>query len=197
MKDFYKSDYAINKKDEKAIIYRFADGTEKYINVDDFGGDMEAFRKWKELSDKDYLACDRHTYNTTRLNVSIEGIDETTLCSLPSVEEMLDEQVINDNAYFETKAFWNLLTEEQKRRLYCLAFRNMSVVKIAKSEGVSERAIRYTFTKIKKIFEKYVETISENGKKITIGERLRCYESYFKKATEDLENRKKKKFSSE
>ena len=89
MKDFQKSDYAINKKIEDAIVYRFADGTFKNITVDDFGGDVEAFRKWKEISDKDYLTCDRHTYNTTRLDVSIEGIDETALCSQPSLEEMM------------------------------------------------------------------------------------------------------------
>ena len=193
MKKYNKTDYAINKTNEDAIVYRFADGTIKHITVDDFGGDIEAFRKWKSISDKDYLVCDRHTYNTTRLDVSIEGIDETTLCSLPSVEDMLVEQENNEEFSLEMKEFLEKLTDVQKQRLYLFTFKHFSATQIAQIEGVHFTTVYKSLTKIEKMFKKYVETVLKNGKKITLGERLRCYESYFEKAAEDLKNRKNKK----
>ena len=185
MKDFQKSDYAINAKNENAIVYRFADGTIKHITADDFGGDVESFRKWKELSDNDYLVCDRHTYNTTRLDVSIEGIDETTLCSLPSVEEMLIEREEYEQFSKELGAFLLLLTETQKRRLFLAAFKNMGVVEIAKFEGANHKSVCETFINIRNKLKKFQKTPPENGKKITLSERINFYERLIKKKTEN------------
>ena len=185
MKNYNKTDYAANVTNENAIVYRFADGTIKHITADDFGGDVEAFRKWKEISDKDYYAEDRRASNISKKEVPLSVAGDLEKHGTPSVEDDYITSIDNVALFGELNAFVSLLTEAQKRRLYLLAVRKMRVVEIAKREDVDERAIRYTFTKIRNMLKKYAKTISENGEKKTLSERINFYERLIKKQTEN------------
>ncbi|MCR5019506.1 hypothetical protein [Ruminococcus sp.] len=197
MKDFQYTDYGINHANNDAIVYRFANGEVREITAADFGGDENEFRKWKELSDNDLHVEFNHTKRISRRNVSINGLDETDLIHLPSIEEMLVERTDENQFVCEMKTFLELLTDTQKRRLFLAAYYKMGVVEIARYEGVDHKSICETFTNIEKKFKKFLKIPPEKGSKMVVSERLRCYESYFEKATKDLENRKKKKVSGE
>ena len=86
MKNYNKTDYAINKTNEDAIVYKFADGTIKHITVNDFGGDVEAFRKWKAISDKDYYAEDRKARTSPIPSSSTSRRASTPSPSAPSAK---------------------------------------------------------------------------------------------------------------
>ncbi|MBR0088661.1 MAG: hypothetical protein IJP94_02340 [Clostridia bacterium] len=193
MQDYQKSDYAINKKIEDAIVYRFADGTFKNITVDDFGGDIEAFRKWKELSDTEYAGSERIIRRSRDREVSLDDIKETEQLSIPSIEDCLCEKGTNNTLALEMEQLLLSLTAIEKRRFQKFVNARMDVGKVAQSEGVTPQAIYISLTNVKKKFEKALKNPLKNGTFFALSERLRCYESYFKKATEDLKKRKKKK----
>ena len=52
-----KSDYALNKLGSDAIVYKSVTGT-YLIKREDFSSDAE-FRRWKEVSDRDYQEIER------------------------------------------------------------------------------------------------------------------------------------------
>ena len=94
MKNFEYTDYAINKANDDAIVYRFANGEVREITAADFGGDEEAFLRWKNFSDEDYHKEDNHNRSISRKNVSMSGIEETELGSekcFVEIEEMKEE----------------------------------------------------------------------------------------------------------
>ncbi len=111
MKDFQYTDYGINHANKDAIVYRFANGEVREITAADFGGDENEFRKWKELSDNDLHDEFNHTKRISRRNVSINGLDETDLIHLPSIEEMLVERTDENQFICEMKTFLELLTD--------------------------------------------------------------------------------------
>lgn len=193
MKDFQKSDYAINKKVEDAIVYKYADGTIKKITVDDFGGDIETFRKWKELSDIEYAESEKKMRRSIDREIPIEALSETDSLCISSYEDVLMDAENEKVIVSQMSKLVSSLTEIEKRRFYLYVFVSSDVDKIAQIESVTPQAIYISLTNVKKKFEKALKYPLKNGTFFALSERLRCYESYFKKATEDLKNRKKKK----
>ena len=185
MKNYNKTDYAINKTNEDAIVYKFADGTIKHITVNDFGGDVEAFRKWKEISDKDYYAEDRKASNISKKEVSLSAAGDLEKYSTPHLEDEYFGKLEEMEFSSEMQEFISSLTEVQKRRLYLMAFRNLGVVDIAKAEGTTHQAICATFTNILKKINLFENHTCENGKKKTLSERINFYERLIKKQTEN------------
>ncbi len=197
MKEYQYTDYGINHANSKAIVYRFANGEVREITAADFGGDENEFRKWKELSDNDLHVEFNHTKRISRRNVSIDGLDDTQLCSLPSVEDELVEKENDEELAMEMRDFFESLTEVQRRRFILYALYGKTQCEIAQIEGATQPRIHNSIVQIEQKLKKSLNDRDKNGSKMVVSERLRCYESYFKKATEDLENRKKKKFSGE
>jgi hypothetical protein len=66
MKNYQDSDYALNKH-SNGIVYRFADGSRFTVTLTDYLAENpdkteDDFRRFKELSDSDYLESDRSGY---------------------------------------------------------------------------------------------------------------------------------------
>ena len=93
-----KSDYALNKKDKKAIVSRNAAGEYIKLTKDEFASEEE-FAYWKEWSDNDY----RREYNSEqsykRLKKKLQKQAENEAASL-SIEQLL----LNDLADEDNKA---------------------------------------------------------------------------------------------
>ena len=171
MKDFQYTDYGINHANKDAIVYRFANGEVREITAADFGGDENEFRKWKELSDNDLHDEENHMRSISRKDVSINGLDETDLSRLPSMEEVFEGQNDDGNLSTEVNAYLMLLTETEKRRLLLLAV-YQSVVKVAEIENVTHPAVCKTLTNVQKKLKKYEKMGYENGKKMAVSERI-------------------------
>ena len=172
MKNYNKTDYAANITNEDAIVYRFADGTIKHITVDYFGGDEEAFRKWKEISDKDYYAEDRKASNISKKEVPLSVAGDLEKYSTPSFEDDYFGKKEEIAFSSEMQKFISSLTRVQKRRLFLMAFRDMGIVDIANLEGVNHKSVCETFTNIENKFKKFFKIPPENGKKKTLSERI-------------------------
>ena len=166
MKNYTDSDYALNKVNKDAIVYKFADGVVEVTlagYLAENPGKTEAdFRALKELSDADYFERDREDYRQTYKNVSIHGLDETEVCSVPSPEDELIEQP--EQAAIKTcrrdlglRAF-DALTEVQRRRYRMYHVEGLTEDEIAEKERTSHQAVSQSLIwaekKIKKVLAK-------------------------------------------
>ena len=164
MKNYTDSDYALNKINRNAIVYRFADEVVE-VTLADFLAEnpdkTEAdFRALKELSDADYLEQDRDDYRRTYKNVSIHGLDETAACSACSLEEKLIEQPERE-AMKERKRelgfkVFNTLTEVQRRRYIQNKVEGLSSWKIAEIEQVDHKAVLRSIWAAEKKINKFL-----------------------------------------
>ena len=166
MKNYTDSDYALNKVNKKAVVYHFADGIVEVILADylvENPGKTEAdFRALKELSDADYFERDREDYRQTYKNVSLHGLDETEVCSVPSPEDELIEQpeqaVRKERRRDLGLRAFDTLTEVQRRRYIQHKVDGLSTWEIAKLEGSNQKTVYESLQaaekKIKKILAK-------------------------------------------
>ena len=94
MRDYRKSDYAINKYSPN-IVYRFHDeiievALEDYLKENPDKTEQD-FAELKALSDEIYYEQDRAESTQTRKDVSIHGLEEMDCCSTRPLEEELEE----------------------------------------------------------------------------------------------------------
>ena len=140
MKNFEYTNYAINKANSDAIVYRFANGEVKEITVDDFGGDELAFRTWKSFSDNNYHEEDNHTRSVSRKDISLEAVEEVDLgCSI----DCLDTLISNEEAELceGVEELLSVLSEKQRRRLYLAVIKGINQTDIARLEGCNQQMI--------------------------------------------------------
>lgn len=88
MRDYRKSDYAINKYSPN-IVYRFHDeivevSLEDYLKENPDKTEQD-FAELKALSDEIYYEQDRAESAQTRKDVSIHGLEEMDCCSNPAI----------------------------------------------------------------------------------------------------------------
>ena len=100
MRNYKDSDYALNKYSE-GIVYKFTDVTIE-VTLEDYLRDnpdkTEAdFMELKTLSDEIYYQQDRQEQRTSRLNVSINGLEETEKVATPSVDTLLLQKEEEEN----------------------------------------------------------------------------------------------------
>ena len=161
MKEYWKSDYALNKR-SPSIVYQFATGLVE-ITLEDYirenpGKTEEDFLALKAISDELYAYQERAQHATTYLDVplhcckglyspSAEDIMERTL-TLRELEKL--------QAQLERFLHSGLLTEIQRRRftLYCI--QGLSTRKIAAAEGVSQCSVWECLHACEKKFEKFL-----------------------------------------
>lgn len=128
MKNYKDSDYALNKFSE-GIVYRFADRIveitlEDYL-VENPGKTAQDFLELKALSDEIYHQQVTHENRTSRLDVSINGLEETEQLSVPALDLDLIHKSDTRKAKEAAKRLLDSgeLTEIQRRRLFCILWR--------------------------------------------------------------------------
>ena len=163
MKNYHKSDYALNKY-RKGIVYKFADGIvevplEDYLreNPDKTEADFQAL---KRLSDEWYLKQVRLETAQGNKRVSLNGLEETEACATCSLD---DEYIENEEKKRVMIAVDKLfreghMTEKQKRRfiqryIHGLTLRQIAVKEAVYVNSVADSLKRAT-DKLKRYFEK-------------------------------------------
>lgn len=162
MRNFNESDYALNKYSE-GIVYKFADGKTQTIWLEDYlsanpGKTAEDFAKLKALSDELYHEQVIVEHRTGRLNVTINGLEETEQLATISLDTELIDKADTGKAMKAAKQLLESgkLTEIQRRRFILHYFNGYSVRKIATIEGVHKRAVwdslQWSAKKLKKFY---------------------------------------------
>ncbi len=162
MRNYKDSDYALNKYSQ-GIVYKFVDGIvevtqEKYLhdNPDKTEAD---FWELKALSDEIYYRQDRQEQRTSRLDVSMSGMEEITSATVPAIDTELIRKGEEEKALEAAKKLLHSrkLTPIQRRRFLLYFFEGLSTRQIAKLEGVHQRAIwdslKWAEKKLKKFYE--------------------------------------------
>ncbi len=167
MKNYWASDYALNKK-SAGIVYWFADGVVE-ISLEDYlrenPGKTEAdFQALKAISDEIYyeqFSRDKaYSRRCSPLHTQ-EGLSE------PSAEEVLEANMIQQElehlqASLETFLRSGLLTKVQQRRFVLYCYKGLSMRQIAAAERVTQKAVwkslHYCEKKIKKFLGNRVVT---------------------------------------
>ena len=164
MKNYTDNDYALNKVNKKAIVYRFADEIVE-VTVEDYlreNPDKTAadFAELKALSDEDYKDRDREDYRLTYKNVSFHGLDDTDACCVPSPEEILfdepERKTRKERMRRQAYEAIATLTEVQRRRYIQHHVEGLSSWKIAELEGRGHKAILYSLWAAEKKIKKYL-----------------------------------------
>ena len=148
MKNYLKNDYALNKHSE-GIVFRFADRT-KEVTLSDYlaenpGKTESDFAELKKLSDSIYLEQDMDGYRQTWKNLSLHHLDETEVCSAPSPEnEVIDQLELTEKENHKrvlAKKALDSLTEVQRRRYLMYHVGGMTTRELAKAENVKHQSV--------------------------------------------------------
>ena len=141
MKNYRKSDYALNKFSE-GIVYQFSDRTLE-ISLEDFlrdnPGKTEAdFMALKAVSDEIYLEQARLETAQGNKTFSMTGLEDAIAHPAPSLD---DSFIMSDDRRRVKLAVDKLfrcgkLTQKQKERFVRHFFTGVSLRKIASDEGV-------------------------------------------------------------
>jgi DNA-directed RNA polymerase specialized sigma24 family protein len=159
MKNYTKSDYAINKF-SKGIVYRFADCTVEVTFADYLAENPDKtladFIELKELSDKLYLEQARVENRQTKANVAYtEAVELTYTGSLSPEALLIDGAETSERYSNRIKLALSTLTEVQRRRYMLHVVKGLSLRQIADLEGVNHSKIQNSFDaaekKIKKV----------------------------------------------
>lgn len=163
MKNYKESDYALNKYSE-GIVYKFADRVRLEITLEDYlaenpGKTAEDFQELKALSDEIYHRQVVHEHRTSRLDVTINGLEETEPLSAPPPDTMLIHNAEKNKALKAARQLLDSgqLTETQRRRFILHFFQGLSIRQISEREQVHQRAVwdslQWASKKIKNFFK--------------------------------------------
>lgn len=164
MKNFTNNDYALNKVNKEAIVYRFTDGIaevtlENYLRENP-GKTEGDFKELKALSDEDYKERDREDYRLTYKNVSLHGLDETDACCVPSPEEILidepERKAKKERMRRQAYQALSTLTEVQRRRYIQHHVDGMTMREIAEMEGSFFTTVHQSIQAAEKKIKKYL-----------------------------------------
>lgn len=159
-----KTDYAHNKKEEKAIVYITADET-VVLTQADFETEAE-FQKWKQWSDENYRDMERQERRCSDLKRKLY-LEISEAGSLPSAEELVlslmdesekAEQNIKKRNNLR-KLFEACLTERQYRRLQLYYLAGLTETEIAKREGVGQQRISKSILAAKRRLKKFLKKV--------------------------------------
>lgn len=156
-----KSDYALNKLESDAIVYKSVTGTYS-IKREDFASDAE-FRQWKEMSDQDYLETER----SQRKENEALSLTDSEEAPGNSPEELLFKR-LRDREKSEAQAhaivmIRHLLTQRQYRRLWMYCVEGMTEEQIANAEGIAHQNVSKSILGARK---KVLKKFSKQGAKM-------------------------------
>ena len=161
MKDYKKSDYALNKN-RKGIVYRNADGSTLEITFEKIAEGKpqftyEDFQKLKQFSDSIYLeqvkADSRYSYY---VKGSYDEIPDSAWLATKSLEEELFGDAADLPSAEEMRRIaGEVLTPTQKRR-FLMYLEGLTTVKIAEIEGCSQNAVWESLKLAQKKIKKFL-----------------------------------------
>ena len=161
MKDFRKSDYALNKN-KKGIVYKYGDGSILEITFEKIAEGnpeftYEDFEKLKAFSDQIYLEQIREeNRNAYYVKASIDEFDNPVWLATNSLEEELLGPDIETISVDQVKKIAEkYLTKIQKRRFF-MYLEGLSTVKIAEIEGCNQNAVWESITLARKKIQKFL-----------------------------------------
>lgn len=169
MKNYKDSDYALNKHSE-GIVYQFSDGSKQTIWLADYltanpDKTAEDFVRLKALSDELYHAQVVVEHRTSRLDVTLNDLEETEALSTLSRDKELQEKENRNTALKAALKAATLLldsndlTEIQRRRFLLHFMQGLSYRQIAEQEGVFftsvAESVSAATTKLKKYFKNF------------------------------------------
>ena len=138
-----KSDYALNKKNKKAIVYMDANGKVTKLTADDFAS-VKEFRNWKNWSDMKYHTADNKDHRYQRHSYALEYC-ENSISTDPGMEERMEaEETRREQMQYaleQTTWLKNILTESQFRRIWMRYVNGLKLREIAEIEGVSRPCV--------------------------------------------------------
>ena len=151
-----KSDYALNKHEKNAIVYKSSTGP-IFLTRADFA-DEDEFQQWKDLSDGDYQASEQAgrgfydnaaTFNTDQESFgAVQSVEDAFFNSLEEAEHRwLSDALIS--------LLMNRLTEKQYRRLWLHYVKNLSECEIAAIEHVGHQRVSKSILAGKRIIENF------------------------------------------
>jgi len=149
-----KSDYALNKKNKEAIVFRNAAGGLIHLTKDEFASEEE-FAKWKEWSDDQY----RQEYNAGQSYKRLrKKMREQALTDeyAKSAEQILLKGLHDREQQAFIVKIKACLTEKQFRRLWLYYVEGKTEQQIADIENISHqnisKSIKAAEKKLKKFF---------------------------------------------
>ena len=162
MKDYKKSDYALNKN-RKGIVYRNADGSTLEITFEKIAEGKpqftyEDFQKLKQFSDSIYLeqvkADGRYLYY---VKGSYDEIPDFAWLATKSLEEELFGDTMDLPSLEEVRRIaGEVLTPTQKRR-FLMYLEGLTTVKIAEIEGCNQKSVWESLEAAKEKIQKYLK----------------------------------------
>ena len=151
-----KSDYALNKLDPDAIVYRDATGEIHRLTREDFDSEEE-FLRWKEWSDENYHTTEKKQHIEDNRTVPLTAAVELSAAhSTPEEEQGVDEKAL-------LRLCKSLLTDKQFRRYWMYRIENLTEEEIAVREGVRHQNISKSLRSAEKIFVNFLKTRVQNG----------------------------------
>lgn len=152
----HKSDYALNKLNPDAIVYKSATGAHIRLAPEDFNSNEE-FLKWKELSDELYYEIEqadtryaKKTNNLLEYSAFVESPEDT----LVEMQEQAERQKL---CRLLMNGLDVCLTPLQRRRLWMYCVDGMTVRQIATAEHVSHPSIVECLITARKKLQKFLK----------------------------------------
>lgn len=161
MKEYWKSDYALNKR-SASIVYQFATGLVE-ITLEDYIRENpdkteEDFLALKAISDEIYADQERALHTGTYRDVPLDGCRGV---SVPSAEkDVIHALTLVELEKIQVQLEYFLdtgpLTDVQRRRfrLYCI--QGLSTRQIARAEGVVQKSVWKSLQYCQKKFRKFL-----------------------------------------
>lgn len=167
MSEFWKNDYAVNKKEKSSIVYQTVDGDKIVITKENFlvenpDKTEKDFYEIKKFSDEDYrVRCNKDHYEERNSTEIFDEVATSEVCESP------EEQIFNmihDKELKEilAKFLEKELSSIQKERLFLYAD-GKTMREIAAIEGVSFVAISKSITIVRKKFEEFIKKFDFQG----------------------------------
>lgn len=156
-----KSDYALNKTDQEAIVYIDSSGTVTRLTRACFAS-AEEFLRWKTWSDTDYHELEKanHIFSNHTVLIAGDGI------AVQSAEDILvaaqDHQEHQELVRLLMSGLDNCLTPTQRRRLWLSCVCGLTVRQISQSENANFQNVAKSIAAAKKKLKKI---LAEQGDK--------------------------------
>lgn len=153
-----KSDYALNKKDPDAIVYRDATGVLTRLNLADFSS-PEEFQRWKAWSDESYHQIENAEITFSKRTLSLHGLSEkATAVQSPedTLMEAVERQESDEVRRLLMAGLDNCLTRPQRRRLWLYCVDGLSEEAIAQAENVKQQSVSECLQRAKEKIKKFL-----------------------------------------
>lgn len=147
-----QSDYALNKRDKEAIVYKDVYGNLVRLTADQFESEEE-FLKWKAWSDNDYHRIEKNQHIENDHTLPYESVAEEILACGSYEEEYMD-RLEREEEYRKCAQMLSgvlgSMTDTQRRRILMRYRDGISTAEIAQEEGVSRQMIYLSLSEARK-----------------------------------------------